>query len=88
MAICLSEAGYKIATILLSVEVEQVVVDLDPVADEFDGVSAGQVVVVNVKGASALGNRAPGVLRDRNIANDCAADRFDCWSASRQALAE
>ena len=56
----------RVAVVLLRVEVEQVVVDLDAVADELDRVAVLEPVVVDVEGCAALRHRPAGVLGDRD----------------------
>ena len=49
---------------MFGVEVEEIVIDLDAVADELDGVGVAEPVVVDVEGAAAFGDGAAGVFGD------------------------
>ncbi len=57
-----AEGGDEIAAVLFGVEVEEIVIDFDAVADEFDGVGVAEPVVVDVERAAAFGDGAAGVF--------------------------
>jgi len=52
-----AEGGDEIAAVLFGVEVEEIVIDFDAVADELDGVGVAEPVVVDVERAAAFGGR-------------------------------
>ena len=54
--------------ILLRIEVKQIVIDLNSVPDEFDGIAVAEVVVVNVERSTAFGNGTACMLRNRDCA--------------------
>ena len=57
-----AEGGDEIAAIVFGVEVEEIVIDFDAVADELDGVGVAEPVVVDVERAAAFGDGAAGVF--------------------------
>ena len=59
-----AEGGDEIPAILFGVEVEEIVIDFDAVADELDGVGVAEPVVVDVEGAAAFGDGTAGVFGD------------------------
>ncbi|MCR9209932.1 MAG: hypothetical protein NXI28_17010, partial [bacterium] len=66
-----AESGYQISMVFGWVEVEQVVVNLDSIANKFDRVTVSEIVVVDVKRAAAFWHRPTCVFwnGDRPMAN-------------------
>src|SRR6185295_7639048 len=61
-----AESGNQVSPVLLGIEVEEVMVDLDPVPDELDRIAVLHPVVMDAEGPAALRHRAAGMLGNRD----------------------